>query len=161
LGVTCSIYLYAKKTKKEFLAVADFVAPLVPLGLGAGRIGNFINGELWGRVTNVYWGMIFPYAGDTPRHPSQLYEFFLEGIILFIVIWHYARKPRPTGSVAALFLMTYACCRIIVEFFREPDSDIGFIIFNLMTMGQFLSIIMFVIGFIIFNSSWKKYAKLS
>lgn len=161
LGVASAIYFFSKKTKKNFLVIADFVAPLVPLGLAAGRIGNFINGELWGRVTNVSWGMVFPYAGNQPRHPSQLYEFLLEGIILFIIVWYYARKPRPTGSVAAVFLMGYAFSRIVVEFFREPDQDIGFIIFNLLTMGQLLSIIMFLIGLVIFTNSWKKYANLS
>ncbi len=161
IGVACAIYIFSKKTKKGFLVIADFVAPLVPLGLAAGRIGNFINGELWGRVTNSSVGMIFPYAGNQPRHPSQLYEFFLEGIVLFIIIWFYARKPRPTGSIGAVFLMGYAICRIIVEVFREPDQDIGFIAFNLLTMGQLLSIIMFLVGLLMFTNSWKKYANLS
>jgi len=161
LGVACAIYFFSKKTQKDYLVIADFVAPLVPLGLGAGRIGNFINGELWGRVTDAKWGMVFPYAGYQPRHPSQLYEFFLEGIILFGIVWYYARKTRPTGSIAAVFLMGYAFCRIVVECFREPDQDIGFILFNLLTMGQLLSIIMFLIGLVIFTYSWKKYANLS
>lgn len=161
LGVACAIYLFSKKTQKDFLVIADFVAPLVPLGLAVGRIGNFINGELWGRVTTVKWGMVFPYAGNQPRHPSQLYEFFLEGIILFVIVWYYGRKSRPTGSIAAVFLMGYALCRIVVECFRAPDQDIGFIIFNLLTMGQLLSIIMFLIGLVIFIHSWKKYANLS
>lgn len=161
LGVAAAIYLFSKKTKKEFLVIGDFVAPLVPLGLAAGRIGNFINGELWGRKTNVAWGMIFPYAGNQPRHPSQLYEFFLEGLILFIIVWYFARKPRPKGTVAAVFLMGYAICRIIVEIFREPDQDLGFIAFNLLTMGQLLSIIMFLVGIIIFAHSWKKHANIS
>lgn len=160
LGVTIAIYLFNKKYQKGFWEIADFVAPLVPLGLGAGRIGNFINGELWGRKTHVSWGIVFPYAGNDPRHPSQLYEFFLEGIILFIIIWYYARKPRPNGSVAAVFLMGYAISRIIVEVFREPDSELGFIAFNLLTMGQILSIIMFFAGLIIFINSRKKYANL-
>ena len=161
IGVAIAVYIFSKKTQKEYLVIADFVAPLVPLGLGAGRIGNFINGELWGRVTEASWGMVFPYAGTLPRHPSQLYEFFLEGICLFIIVWIYARKPRPKGSVAAIFLMGYAICRIIVEIFREPDQELGFIAFNLLTMGQLLSIIMFLVGLVIFTHSWKKHAKLS
>ncbi len=160
LGVTCAIYIFSKKTKKDFLDIADFTAPLVPLGLAAGRMGNFINGELWGRVTDVSWGMIFPYAGALPRHPSQLYEFFLEGISLFIVIWYYARKPRSKGSVAAVFLIGYAICRMTVEIFREPDQNLGFIAFDFLTMGQLLSIIMFFVGIAIYTYSWKKYANL-
>lgn len=160
IGVAVALLIFSRKTKKSFLEIADFTAPLVPLGLAAGRIGNFINGELWGRPTDLAWGMVFPYAGNTPRHPSQLYEFFLEGILLFIIVWLYARKPRRQGSVIAIFLMGYALSRIIVEIFREPDQELGFIAFNWLTMGQILSIIMFFAGLTIYYYSRKKYANI-
>lgn len=105
LGGFAALWLFGRKTHRSFLSVIDFVAPIVPFGLGAGRIGNFINGELWGRVTNEPWGMIFPHAGDLPRHPSQLYEFGLEGVLLFILVWWYASKPRRVGRVSAVFLI--------------------------------------------------------
>ena len=123
--------------------------PLVPLGLAAGRIGNFINGELWGRVTDMPWGMVFPQIDDQPRHPSQLYEFGLEGIVLFILVWWYASKPRPAGCVTGVFLMGYAVSRLIIECFREPDPQLGYIAFNCMTMGQVLSIPMLLAGLLL------------
>lgn len=147
LGVIAALLVFARKMKRPFWEIGDFVAPLVPLGLGAGRIGNFINGELWGKATTVPWAMVFPQADNQPRHPSQLYEFGLEGIALFILVWWYAVKPRPTGCVSGVFLMGYALCRILVEFFREPDVQIGYIAFNWLTMGQVLSIPMFAFGF--------------
>jgi phosphatidylglycerol:prolipoprotein diacylglycerol transferase len=149
LGVFIALLFFAKKVNKRLWEVTDFVVPLVPLGLAAGRIGNFINGELWGRVTNVPWAMIFPHADNQPRHPSQLYEFGLEGIILFIIVWWYAAKPRPAGCVSAIFLMSYAVCRFIIEFFREPDYQLGFIAFNWVTMGQLLSIPMLLAGLLL------------
>lgn len=146
IGVLIALCYFAKKSHKSFLEVTDFVAPLTPLGLAAGRMGNFINGELWGRVTDVPWAMIFPSADDAPRHPSQLYELGLEGLLLFIVIWCYASSERPRGRVTALSLMVYALCRITVEFFREPDPQWGYLAWNWLTMGQLLSVPMFVIG---------------
>lgn len=146
IGVAVAMWLFARKIKKPFLEVADFLAPLVPLGLGAGRIGNFINGELWGRVTDMPWAMIFPNSDGQPRHPSQLYEFGLEGVALFIFLWWYAAKPRPAGRVTAMFLIGYALCRLLAECFREPDAQLGFIGFNWLTMGQLLSIPMLLIG---------------
>lgn len=148
LGVVTAMWLFARKTKKTFLNVADFSVPLVPLGLAAGRAGNFINGELWGRTTDAPWGMVFPNADLQIRHPSQLYEFGLEGIALFIVVWWYASKPRPAGCVSAVFLMGYAVARIVVELFREPDIQLGYLAFNWLTMGQILSIPMLLIGLI-------------
>lgn len=153
IGVIIATVIFARKIKKPFWEVGDFIAPLVPLGLAAGRIGNFINGELWGRVTNVPWAMVFPHVDNQPRHPSQLYESGLEGIGLFILIWWYAAKPRPVGRVSALFLMGYAVCRIIAECFREPDAQLGFMAFDQMTMGQLLSIPMLLAGILLW---WMK-----
>ncbi len=159
LGVLVATILFAHKVKKPFWAVADFIAPLVPLGLACGRLGNFINGELWGRVTDVPWGMIFPHVDNQPRHPSQLYEFGLEGVILFIVIWWYAAKPRPAGCVSGVFLIGYALCRLLAECFREPDPQLGYIAFHCLTMGQLLSIPMLLAG--IFLWWTKRNANLS
>ena len=153
IGVIVALMIFAHRLHKPFWQVADFLAPLVPLGLAAGRVGNFINGELWGRVTEVPWAMIFPHSDQQPRHPSQLYELGLEGLLLFILVWWYAAKPRPAGCVSAVFLMGYALCRITVECFREPDSQLGFLAFNWLTMGQLLSIPMFLFGFVLW---WKK-----
>ena len=146
IGVIASLWLFAKRFNKPFLAVTDFVAPLVPLGLAFGRLGNFINGELWGRATTVSWGMIFPQVDTTPRHPSQLYEFFLEGIVLFIALWLYTQKPRALGRPSGWFLIGYGSARIIVEFFREPDRHIGFLAFHQLTMGQLLCLPMLAVG---------------
>ncbi|TAL59075.1 MAG: prolipoprotein diacylglyceryl transferase [Legionella sp.] len=146
IGAMLAIWLFARKIGKPFLEVTDFAVPLVPLGLAAGRIGNFINGELWGRVTDVPWAMVFPQIDDQPRHPSQLYEFGLEGILLFILVWWYASKPRTTGRVSAVFLIGYAFCRLIAECFREPDVQLGYLAFDWLTMGQLLSIPMLVLG---------------
>ena len=149
VGVLIALLFFARKIKKPFWEIADFFAPLVPLGLAAGRVGNFINGELWGRVTDVPWAMVFPHVDNQPRHPSQIYEFSLEGIILFIVVWWYAARPRPAGCVSAVFLMGYAIARLIIECFREPDAQLGFMAFNWLTMGQLLSIPMLLAGFLL------------
>lgn len=146
LGVLVAMWLFGRKYKKTFFQVTDFIAPFVPVGLGAGRIGNFINGELWGRVTDVPWGMVFPYAGLDPRHPSQLYEFALEGVLFFLILWVFSRKPRPLMAVSALFLIGYGCFRSFVEFFRQPDEALGFIGFDWLTMGQLLSFPMVIVG---------------
>jgi phosphatidylglycerol:prolipoprotein diacylglycerol transferase len=149
VGVGLALFLFARKTGKTFLHVTDFMAPLAPFGLGAGRAGNFINGELWGRASDVPWAMVFPQAGPEGRHPSQLYELGLEGIILFIAVWVYARKPRPAGCVSAIFLIAYALCRLLAECFREPDVQLGFLAFDWLTMGQLLSLPMLVGGIIL------------
>ena len=146
LGVLVAMVLFARKTNKSFWNVTDFLAPLVPIGLGTGRIGNFINQELWGGVTNVPWGVVFPAADALPRHPSQLYEALLEGLILFVVLWLYSARPRLPGRVSGLFLVGYALSRIIVEFFRQPDSHLGYVAFNWVTMGQVLSLPMLLFG---------------
>lgn len=145
LGVLAAMVFFARKTSKRWLAVMDFVAPLVPIGLGAGRMGNFINGELWGRTTDVAWGMVFPQIDNLTRHPSQLYQFMLEGVVLFIVLWWYSSKPRPVGAVSALFLIGYGSFRFLVEFTREPDSFLGLLSLGL-SMGQWLSLPMMLAG---------------
>jgi phosphatidylglycerol:prolipoprotein diacylglycerol transferase len=146
IGVIIAMWLFGRKINKTFFQVSDFVAPLVPLGYGAGRIGNFINGELWGKVTDVPWGMVFPNAGPLPRHPSQLYQAFLGGVVLFIILWLYSRKPRPTMAVSGLFLLGFGIYRTFVEFFRQPDAQIGYLAWGWLTEGQVLSAPMIVIG---------------
>ena len=142
--------------KRPFLQLADFLAPAVPFGLMAGRFGNFINGELWGRATTVPWGMAFPQAGDgMARHPSQLYEMGLEGFALFALVWWFARKPRPTGQISALFLMGYGVFRFLVEFTREPDNYLGLLAGGL-SMGQLLSLPMILAGALIFVFSARR-----
>ncbi|SMP71885.1 prolipoprotein diacylglyceryl transferase [Desulfonatronum lacustre] len=148
LGVMLAIWLYALRSRRSFFQVADFVAPLAPIGICAGRIGNFINGELWGRATDAPWGMIFadPNAGFIPRHPSQLYQAFLEGLVLFALLWSFSAKPRPTMAVSGLFALLYGVFRFSVEFFREPDAHLGFVAFDWMSMGQVLSLPMIALG---------------
>ena len=119
---------------------------VIPPGLFFGRIGNFINGELWGRPTDLPWGVVFPAAGAQPRHPSQLYEAALEGAALFLMLWFYSAKPRPTMAVSGFFLLCYGTFRFVVEFIREPDAHLGFIALDWMTMGQILSLPMILIG---------------
>lgn len=154
LGVVIAMVIFARRHQLRWLAVTDFIAPLVPLGLAAGRIGNFINGELWGRATTLPWGMIFPQAmdGGIPRHPSQLYEAAGEGVLLFFILWWFARKPRPVGAVSAVFLIGYGSFRFLAEFTREPDSFLGLLSLGL-TMGQWLSLPMIVAGVILYRWS--------
>lgn len=169
LGVILVMFWFALRTRRSFLQVSDFIAPLVPFGLGAGRLGNFINGELWGRVTtDTPWAMLFPSShtqdlvvvanepqlmplfnqlGMLPRHPSQLYELVLEGIVLFIILNLFIRKPRPVGAVSALFLIGYGVFRIIVEAFRQPDTQLG-LFEEIISMGQLLSIPMVIAGIV-------------
>jgi phosphatidylglycerol---prolipoprotein diacylglyceryl transferase len=155
LGVLAAMVFFARKTGKRWLAVMDFVAPLVPIGLGAGRMGNFINGELWGRATDVPWGMVFPQIDNLARHPSQLYQFALEGVVLFILLWWYSSKPKPMGAVSGLFLIGYGTFRFLVEFTREPDSFLGLLALNL-SMGQWLSLPMIIIGVWMLRHALKK-----
>ena len=156
LGVLFALFFYSKYLKKDFWETMDFISPLVPFGLGAGRFGNFIGGELWGRPTEVAWGMVFPHVDQLPRHASQLYEFILEGVVLFTVVWLYSAKPRPRFAVTGLFALGYGCFRFFIEFFREPDQDIGFIAWDWLTMGQLLSMPMIIGGLILlFLSSHK------
>jgi len=147
LGVVAMIIWFSKKEQKSLLELGDFVAPLVPMGLCAGRIGNFIGGELWGRPTDQSWGVIFPRAADQlARHPSQLYQAALEGFVLFIILWWFSSKPRQPGAVAGLFLVGYGVARSLIEFFREPDAHLGLIGFDLLSMGQLLSLPMVILG---------------
>lgn len=148
IGVISAMALFAHRRGRRFFEIADFTAPLIPLGLGAGRLGNFINGELWGRVTDLPWAMVFPdpRAGGLPRHPSQLYELLLEGVVLFVILWLYARKPRPLMAVSGLFLLGYGSFRFLVEFARTPDAQLGFLAGDWFTMGQLLSLPMIAAG---------------
>ena len=149
LGVIVAMALYARRIGQPFLKVTDFVAPLVPIGLGLGRVGNFIGQELWGRPTQLPVGMIFPRDPDQlARHPSQLYQVALEGLALFCILWWFSRQPRPTAAVSGLFLVFYGTFRFVVEFAREPDSHIGFDFFGWLTRGQTLSAPMVVAGLI-------------
>ncbi|MGE8320689.1 MAG: prolipoprotein diacylglyceryl transferase [Comamonas sp.] len=148
LGVIVAMVLFARGRRRPWLQVADFVAPCIPLGLAAGRVGNFINGELWGRFSSMDlpWGMVFPQSGSMmPRHPSQVYQFLLEGLLLFVVLWLYARKPRGQGQVAGVFLIGYGVLRFVVEYFREPDDFLGLLSLGL-SMGQWLCVPMVIAG---------------
>lgn len=146
IGVVVAELWYCYNYRINWLDLADFVAPAVPLGLFFGRMGNFINGELWGRVTDGPWGVVFPHAGPEPRHPSMLYEALLEGIVLFVLLWWFSSKPRPRMAVATLFLIGYGSFRFLVEFVRQPDAHLGFIAFDWLTMGHLLSLPMVLIG---------------
>ncbi|UDG82892.1 prolipoprotein diacylglyceryl transferase [Candidatus Vallotia lariciata] len=188
LGVTFSMITFAHQRKRIWLQVTDFIAPIVPAGLAAGRLGNFINGELWGRVTipNVPWAMgfqgainedlgwirshllettkwslleVFQHYHMLPRHPSQLYEAFLEGGVLFVLLWNFARKSRPVGAVSAVFLLSYGVVRFVVEFARAPDDFLGLLAFHL-SMGQWLSLPMIFIGLLILILSNQKNERL-
>jgi phosphatidylglycerol:prolipoprotein diacylglycerol transferase len=169
LGVLVAGWLWSRRNGVHFFDTIDFVAPLVPIGLGLGRLGNFIGGELWGRHTDVAWGMIFPRALDAlgrtrdelhamalagqldheARHPSQLYQAFLEGAVLFAVLWWFSRKPRPRYAVSGLFALLYGVFRFAVEFVREPDVQLGYLAFGWLTMGQVLSLPLIGIGVVL------------
>ena len=146
IGVLIAIAVFCRWRGLRFLSVMDFIAPLVPIGLAAGRMGNFINGELWGRATDVSWAMVFPQAGDAlARHPSQLYQFVGEGVALFILLWWWSARPRPVGAVSGAFLLGYAVFRFAAEFARQPDAFLGFPLPGI-TMGQILCVPMAAAG---------------
>ena len=148
LGVISAMAIAAWRRKRPWLEITDFIAPCVPTGLAAGRLGNFINGELWGRAASadLPWAMVFPQSGsDMPRHPSQIYQFLLEGLLLFVVLWWLARKPRPTGWISGIFLMGYGATRFTAEYFREPDAHLGLLSMGL-SMGQWLCVPMLLAG---------------
>ena len=146
IGVIIAAVLFCRSTGRKFLEVGDFIAPLAAPGLLAGRLGNFINGELWGRATSAPWGVIFPTGGNVPRHPSQLYEAGLEGLVLFVVLWWYSARQPARGRVSGLFLVAYALARSFAEFFREPDAHLGYLALGWLTMGQILCLPMLLAG---------------
>jgi phosphatidylglycerol:prolipoprotein diacylglycerol transferase len=155
LGVLAAMVLFARKTGKPWLGLMDFIAPLIPTGLAAGRLGNFINGELVGRPADVPWAMIFPQVDQIPRHPSQLYNFALEGVALFVLLWWFSAKPRPRGAVSAMFLIGYGTFRFIEEFAREPDNFLGLLALGF-SMGQWLSMPMALAGIAMMLWSYRK-----
>lgn len=146
IGVLIAALLFARKHKLAFFQMTDFVAPLVPIGLGAGRIGNFINHELPGAVSSLPWAMPFPGMGPEPRHPTSLYEFVLEGVVLFVILWLVSRTPRRRGMISGLFLVLYGLFRFMVEFVRLPDAHIGYLAFGWLTMGMLLTLPMIAAG---------------
>lgn len=155
LGVAIALVLYARKLRQPFFAITDFIAPMVPIGLGLGRLGNFIGQELWGRATDVSWAMVFPRDPEQlARHPSQLYQAALEGLVLFVILFWFSSRPRPKMAVTGLFLILYSCFRMVVEFVREPDSHIGFDAMGWLTRGQLLSLPMLLVGCALFFAAY-------
>lgn len=149
LGVMFAVWLFARKTGKSYWQILDFGAPIVPIGLGAGRVGNFLNGELVGRVTDVPWAMVFPQVDNLPRHPSQIYQCFFEGVVMFTVLWWFSARERPRYAVSGLFALLYGIFRFSTEFSREPDAHMGFVALHWMTMGQVLSVPLIAIGLVL------------
>ena len=151
IGVLLAMWWFARSRGRGYFDVADFVAPLVPLGIAAGRLGNFINGRLWGTPSDLPWAMVFhdPGAGGVPRHPSQLYEALLEGVVLFAVLWWFTRRPRPAMAASGVFLIGYGVARTLVEFVRVPDAHLGYLAFGWVTMGQVLSLPMIAAGVVL------------
>lgn len=170
LGVIVAIWLYSRRQKRGFFEISDFIVPVVPIGLGAGRIGNFINGELWGKVANLPWAMRLPcddarfvrYCNGAttgyslPHHPSQLYEFLFEGVVLFTVLWWFSSKPRPRMAVSGLFGLLYGVFRFAIEFVRLPDAQLGYLAFGWLTMGQILSIPMITAGVVLLWLAYRR-----
>lgn len=146
IGVLVSIWWWSRRQGFRFFDVVDFVAPMVPPGLLFGRLGNFINGELWGGVTDGPLGMIFPTGGPLPRHPSQLYEAGLEGVCLFLIVWAFSLRIRPVGRVSGVFALGYGLFRFLVEFVRQPDPQLGYLAFGWLTMGQLLCVPLLAVG---------------
>lgn len=149
VGVLVAFFLFARKNNKSFFEIADFAAPVVPVGLFFGRIANFINAELWGAPTDKPWGIVFPGGGPLPRHPSQLYEAALEGILLFLILWFFSRSSRPLKAISGLFLLGYGFFRSLVELVREPDAHVGYIAFDWVTLGQLYSLPMIFAGVVL------------
>ena len=160
LGVIIATIIFSKIKRINFFYFTDIICCVAPIGLFLGRIANFINGELWGKVTDVPWAMVFPGAGPLPRHPSQLYEAALEGVLLFIILWWFSSKPRPKAAVSGLFLLGYGFFRFLVEFVRIPDAQYGYLAFDWLTMGQILCLPMIVFGIILMIVSYKVEARV-
>ena len=157
LGCMLAIWLFNRKYKLGYFVIVDLMALVTPIGLLAGRVGNFINGELWGKPAELAWAMIFPKSGtDVPRHPTPIYEGILEGIVLFIILWWFARKPRPTMAISGLFALLYGLFRTWVEFYRLPDAHIGYLVFDWLTLGMILSAPLIVVGIILLYLSYNK-----
>ena len=173
LGVLLAMWLYGRRHQRTFFESTDFIAPLIPIGLGAGRIGNFINGELWGGPSQLPWAMqvscerfvqlcrdklqLAPAAQfSPPLHPSQLYEAALEGVLLFVILWFYSAKPRPRMAVSGLFLLGYGVFRLVVEFVRMPDAHIGYLAFGWLTMGQLLTLPMLLLGLLLLALAYRR-----
>ncbi len=154
IGVMLAMWITARQLGWRYFRLMDFVAPLVPIGLGAGRLGNFINGELWGRPTDLPWGMLFPFVDAQPRHPSMLYEMLLEGVVLFTLVWWFSAKSRPMFAVSGLFALGYGLFRFLVEFVREPDAQLGFIAFDWLTMGMLLSLPLVLVGLVLLGLAY-------
>ncbi|MEJ2609810.1 MAG: prolipoprotein diacylglyceryl transferase [Candidatus Thiodiazotropha sp.] len=171
VGVLLAMWYFSHKEGRTFFEATDYIAPLVPVGLGAGRVGNFINGELWGGVTHLPWGMQVPCieakalcarlglpadaAYSPPVHPNQLYEFLLEGVLLFLILWLFSAKPRPQMAVSGMFLICYGVFRFAIEFVRLPDLHIGYLAFDWLTMGQLLSLPMILFGFLLLYLAYR------
>jgi len=156
LGVMTAAIWFGRRHGHGFFGVTDFIVPMVPIGLGAGRFGNFANGELWGRVSDVPWAMVFAYGGPLPRHPSQLYEALLEGVLLFAVLWWFSSRPRPLMAVSGAFLLGYGLLRSFVELFREPDAHLGFLAGDWLTMGMLLSLPMALAGAAMIAAAYRR-----
>ncbi|HSN18609.1 MAG TPA: prolipoprotein diacylglyceryl transferase [Gammaproteobacteria bacterium] len=172
VGVLVALWIYCRQQGRHFFDVVDFIAPVVPIGLGAGRLGNFINGELWGKATTLPWGMRLDCSDDrftyycfpqtsgysAPHHPSQLYEFLLEGVVMFTVLWWFSAKKRPRMAVSGLFAILYGCFRFLVEFVRMPDQQLGYLAFGWVTMGQILSLPLIAVGVVLLVLAYRKQA---
>lgn len=157
LGVLIAMYLFARRHKIGFGSLMDFVAPLVPVGLALGRLGNFIGQELWGRPSDVPWAMVFPRDPlQLARHPSQLYQFALEGVLLFAIMMWFSSKERPAWAVSGVFALGYGCLRFVAEFFRQPDDNIKTLVFGWMTRGQLLSLPMIALGIYLIVSAYRR-----
>jgi phosphatidylglycerol:prolipoprotein diacylglycerol transferase len=161
LGALAGMWLFARRNESPFFVVTDFIAPYVPIGLFAGRIGNFINGELWGKPTDVPWAMVFPGAGPEPRHPSQLYEALLEGVVLFIALQWFSRQSPPRMAVSGMFLLLYGIFRFAIEFVRLPDAHLGYLAFGWLTMGQLLSLPMILFGTVLLGLAYGRHSTAS
>ena len=158
VGSIVALLIFARRNKKPFFEVTDLLVPCAMPGLFFGRLGNFINGELWGRVTDSYFGMVFPdpEAGLLPRHPSQLYQSLLEGLILFIILWLFSMKKKPRMAVSALFLLLYGLFRFVLEFFRQPDAQLGFVALDFLSMGQLLCLPMIIVGAVMLIHAYRR-----